>query len=418
MNLPIETYMIISFILALVFLSISVVLLYKIFIKRYSNSSKWISILVIIISYITIYNYLTIEHIYFLECGMLALGILLSVIAAKVIIDDEKYKYIKAGIMIIIAVFCYQGSIAIFPMIVLTYKLLFQNNSLKKDFIDVVKIVIIYGISMLLTILFAELLMGGSRIQMDLNQFDISNILYWLNELVVNSLGVIFPYLNIGFIVLTILVILMKKGTNGKEKAFYILKYLLIILASIVICIIPIVVGSGLELTPRMCIAYGSTIGLSLFTMLLIVHKNDKKYQLVIISIITIIVFIFNFSLYVILTRQHLEVNKLDKANCEIVKEVVEKYEAETNIEVTRIAGCSKEEYMYYPGFSHAGAITQKALNSWALRETICYYIGRHLDYAPITEEQYAEFFAGKKWEEFSTEQIVIEDGVLYFCGG
>ena len=75
------------------------------------------------------------------------------------------------------------------------------------------------------------------------------------------------------------------KKTDIKEKILYTLKYLLVILASIVICIAPIVVGSGLELTSRMCIAYGSTIGISLFVALLITNKNQKNYQVVIIQL-------------------------------------------------------------------------------------------------------------------------------------
>ena len=168
---------------------------------------------------------------------------LLSILAAKIVIDDEKYKYIKAFIIIVIAAFCYQGSIAVFPMIVFTYELLFQRNSDKKNFVHLVKTTVIYGIAMLLTILFAEIIMGGSRIRMDAAQISSTNIIYWLKELVVNSLGVILPYINIAIIILTCLFIMIFRKTDIKEKILYILKYLLVILASIVICIAPIVVG-------------------------------------------------------------------------------------------------------------------------------------------------------------------------------
>ena len=58
---------------------------------------------------------------------------------------------------------------------------------------------------MLLTILFAEIIMGGSRIRMDAAQISSTNIIYWLKELIVNSLGVILPYINIANIILTCL---------------------------------------------------------------------------------------------------------------------------------------------------------------------------------------------------------------------
>ena len=277
-NLPIENYIVISFILALIFLSISVVLVYKLFREQFTNKSKLNDILVLIISFITIFNYLAIEHILFLECSIFALGILLSVIAAKVIINNEKYAYAKTLIIILIAVFCYQGSIAIFPMLVFLDKLLFKKDKWKNDFIGLIKIVLIYGISMFLTILFAKFIMGGSRITMDSTLIDVSNIIKWLKELVINSLGVILPYADVLIIAVTILFIGLFDKSNIKEKNIYVLKYLFVILTSIVICMAPIVVGSGLELTPRMCISYGTTIGLSLFVMLYIADRNNKKY--------------------------------------------------------------------------------------------------------------------------------------------
>ena len=418
-NLPIENYIVISFILALIFLSISVVLVYKLFREQFTSKSKLNDILVLIISFITIFNYLAIEHILFLECSIFALGILLSVIAAKVIINNEKYAYAKASIIILIAVFCYQGSIAIFPMLVLLDKLLFKKDKWKNDFIGLIKIVLIYGISMFLTILFAKFIMGGSRITMDSTLIDVSNIIKWLKELVINSLGVILPYANVLIIAVTILFIGLFDKSNIKEKNIYVLKYLFVILTSIVICMAPIVVGSGLELTPRMCISYGTTIGLSLFVMLYIADRNNKKYQLILISIITIIIFILNITLYIILTNQHIITNKIDKENCEKIEKIIEEYEDRTNIKVTKIASVTRPDRdLYYPNMIHAGAITQKALNSWANREAIIFYLGRKMNFAPFTIEQYVNFFVHEKSEKYTTEPIVIEGDTLYFNGG
>ena len=416
-NLPIEIYMIISFVLALIFLSISVLMVYKLFIKQFTNNSKLKDIVVLIISFITIFNYLAIEHILYLECSILALGILLSVIAAKVIISNEKYAHVKALIIIIIAVFCYQGSIAIFPMLVLMDKLLFKTNKVKNDFIEVIKIILIYGIAMLLTILFAEFVMGGSRITMNPSSIDISNIITWVKELAINSLGVILPYIHILLISLTIIFIEIFDKSDIKGKNIYVLKYLFVILASIVICMAPIVVGSGLSLTPRMCIAYGTTIGISLFIMMYIADRNNKKYQVILVSSITIIFFILNVTLYIVLTNQHILTNKLDEKDCKNIQKIIEEYEAKTNKEITKmVAVCRPDKNLYYPNIIHAGAITQKALNSWANKQAICFYLQKKYEFVPITLEQYISFWGGKSWNQFSEEQVVIKDDILYFC--
>ena len=73
---------------------------------------------------------------------------------------------------------------------------------------------------------------------------------------------------------------------------------------------------------------------------------------------------------------------------------------------------------LYYPNIIHAKAITQKALNSWAVREAICFYLKRDLEYKSITKEQYLNFFVNEKSEKYTTEPIAIEGDVIYFNGG
>lgn len=418
-NLPIEIYIIASFILALIFLSISVVLVYNLFREKIINCSKWMEVILVLISFLIIFNYCAIEHIYFLECFIMAFGILLSVIMAKIIIKNEKYKYIKATLLGLIVVSCYQGSLAIFPMLVLVYKLFIEKSSIKNIIKDIVKISVIYIILMLLTILYSKILFGGSRVQMGAEPFSITEVWEWTIQLVVNSLGVILPYVHIAFIILTVLVILFWAKNSKKEKTIYILKYLFIIVYSIGMSLAPIIGGSGLELTPRTCIAYGCTIGLSLYIMLLVISANSKKYQVVLISIITIFTFLCNISIYVVITNQHIEVNKLDKENCEKIEKVIEEYEAETNIKVTKIAAATKKGNIeYYPGFIHAGAITRRALNTWPLRETIIFYTGRDLEFVGFPIDKYEKEYKEKIWDDFSLELVSIEGDTLYFFGG
>ena len=162
-----------------------------------------------------------------------------------------------------------------------------------------------------------------------------------------------------------------------------------------------------------MCVAYGNTIGISLLTVLFIIYKN-KKYQLVIFSIILTAIFIMTIVLYSVLTNQHILTNQLDKIRCENIKDTIEKYEKEKGVEVTKIAIAIDSSKIYYPNMIEAGAITQNALNSWACRISINYYIGRKLTFEPMTHEKYIEVFD----HENTTKPIVIEGNTLYFNGG
>ena len=153
-NIDIKVLGVISFVIAIAFLSLSVVLLYKIMTKENKNISN--QVMTLLVSFLIIFNYLMIEHIYFLESSIMSLGILLSVYACKVFTNNEKYRYLKSYLLLLVAVFCYQGSIAIFPMIILTYyaiieKALYRikeqeelkkiNNIILKEYKDIKTIV-------------------------------------------------------------------------------------------------------------------------------------------------------------------------------------------------------------------------------------------------------------------------------------
>ena len=155
-NADIGVLGIISVVLALAFLSLSVVMLYKIIMK--SKKTLLNQIVTVLISCLIIFNYLSIEHIYFLESSVMSLGILLSVYACKIITDGERYKFIKAYLVLLVAVFCYQGSIAIFPMIILTYYFLTEKYSTKNYAKFIIQIVLIYGSLMLINMAFSKFL--------------------------------------------------------------------------------------------------------------------------------------------------------------------------------------------------------------------------------------------------------------------
>lgn len=410
-HMSVELYSVISLILGLIFLSCSVVIIYKLCIRNFEGNNKIVKIMILLISFLLVYNYLAIEYIYFLESFMLALGILLSIVSTKMIIDKQQYGYIKATILLVIAAFCYQGSIAIFPMFLFAYYLLFEKDNIKTKIITQVKISLIYGITMLLTILYSNILFESTRIQIGNVEFSFYNIWNSMYKLLVKSFNIIPAYMHIGIIVITILTICLQK----KNRLELLLSYVFIIIASIVISLMPVIMASGLNIEPRTSMAFGTTIGISML-FLLYSTQTAKTAIKIIIYIFISVVFALNFFTYVIITNQHIMVNKIDKENCQRIKETIEEYEKETNIKVTKIAAVIRGN-AYYHGFMEVGCMTQAALNTWALREAIIFYIERDLEFAPITDEQYDEYFKGKQWDEFSNEQMVIEGNVLYFCG-
>ena len=348
----------------------------------------------------------------------MSLGILLCMQIVKENIENDKQKYLKSFLIGLIVVFCYQGALSIFPMIVLTYKLLLEKNNLKENVKEVVKISFIYIILMLISVLYSEILFKDTRLQVNVKSIDLHNIIFWLKQLLVYSLGIIPPYVHIVTIISTFILIIAIYKAKLKYKINLGLKYIFIIIYGIIISLAPIIVGTGLELGPRMCLSYSSTIGLSLLIILYFAYLNKSRYQQLFIATLTIIIVISNFILYIVLTNQHLEVNKRDKENCLAIEKVIEDYETKNNIKVTKIAAIIDTTTSgYYPNFIHAGVITRKGLNSWATREIIMYYTNRNLQFEKFPLDKYEKYFKNLSSNDFSIEQVAIEGDTLYFLG-
>ena len=59
----------------------------------------------------------TLEYLLFPESAVMCLGVLFNVIAIKFMVDNPKCKYIKIFLALLVAVFCYQGVLNMFPVI-------------------------------------------------------------------------------------------------------------------------------------------------------------------------------------------------------------------------------------------------------------------------------------------------------------
>lgn len=416
-NLPIDTYMILSFLVSLVLLSISVVILYNILKQESKRENRRWNFMLLLVSYLIIFSYMAVEHILFLESCILGLSMLLTVLAIKVIIQKEKHAYLKAMLFLLLAVFSYQGSIGLFPILLMTYYFFIQPIEEKEAVKKTIITWIMYIIAMAATVMFVKIFFGGSRIQIGTIPIEPLHILTNLKQIVIDSLNVIPKYVHIGIIVLTCIWLLTNKNKSLKEKTKHIFQYLFIILVAIGICMAPIVLGSGLALQPRMCIAYGSTIGISFLVMLLTINQDSVKYKKTISYTIILIGIILNSSVYFVLTNQHIEVNKRDKQAVEKIEQIIEKYEEENQIKVTKIAGTLKyNNKKYDDDMIQIEEYTQRSLGSWALRDTVIFYTKRDMEIAPISRKQYIQYFGNKNWNEFSEEQVVIIGDTLYLC--
>ena len=123
-NIPLNIYISITLFLALLISNVAVMVLSKI-IKKYKEPKNiFQEIVVIIISYITIFNFMYLENLYFVESIVMAVSILLLIISANVLVEKNKQYFIKSVILTILAIMCYQGTIGLFFAYVLLFTIL------------------------------------------------------------------------------------------------------------------------------------------------------------------------------------------------------------------------------------------------------------------------------------------------------
>ena len=100
--------------------------------------------------FVLILNQFTLEYLLFPESAVMCLGVLFNVIAVKLMIDNPKHKYIKIFLSLLVAVFCYQGLLNMFPvlaMLVYIVKQIVDKREYKvkekEFFIEMIKLAII-----------------------------------------------------------------------------------------------------------------------------------------------------------------------------------------------------------------------------------------------------------------------------------
>ena len=106
-NLPIKVLVIFSTIMAIFISALSVMKLREIILKNKNVADKYNELIVIAISFCTVFNFMYIENLYFAEASIMATAVYLSIVAANQLLNLEKHNMIKSLMILLIAIFSY-----------------------------------------------------------------------------------------------------------------------------------------------------------------------------------------------------------------------------------------------------------------------------------------------------------------------
>lgn len=434
-NLPMNIVVITFTLIGILISCISVIILKNMILDIKQKQSEFLEIIAIIISYITIFNFMYVENLYFIEAIVMGLSILMYTLSVREIEQKNKYYYIKALIYAIIATFSYQGTIGL----LMIYGFVFIITKNKKDIKQIIKdlliLVSIIGISYIINIIQIKIItnilnvnnqrLNGIRELISDAKNIFLNFNYKILYVIILKSCELFPK-GLMLLVTTIIIILIIINQIKNKQEKLIVEIIQIFVLSILITTLMCIISSGTYDTGRIHNVMGALIGviyIYIFCNSDIFIRNDyiKIILTIILGIYTIILMINTMNLI----NQHNVVNKLEKQQCEKLEQYIKKYEQENNTKVTRakyfqIRG--KKERGYFKTISNKSVLTYNGVAcTWSSIGIINFYTDRNFkDEQIIMEENMEEnmkLFINytKNIEKGFDNNFVIINDILYY---
>ncbi len=424
LNLSYPTYIVGMEILAVIIASISMYILYQTIIEKTGLFDNYFKKTLLLISVsIIIFNCISLEYFLYAECSVMCLSVLLSIIGARTFTKKTKFKYLKTLPLILLATFCYQGSVNIFITLVILFLLIDKNKisgkEILKQFILAGTILAISFLINVLVMYFTNFLLNESQTRVGKSLIFENPLLFFICLIITSKILLITNYnllpAGITIIFICITAILSFCANKSFKKAF---KYILVVLVAISSCMAPIFLTSSPAIEPRMAMSVGSIIGISLIYLNLLDTSNKKILHNIIIFI-TIAFFIYNTIHVIQIFTAHIVTNKLDANMGVSIKYKIEQYEHETGNKIKKVAYYEDSKTKSFPyGYKHNfSSFTQRAFeNKYCINEALNYYCGRKFEQVDSSDKIYQDNFLGKNWDTYAEEQIVFDKDTIHIC--
>ena len=420
LNVNQQLYYMASFGLALLCTALAIYRLYRVWEEdtKHSNLAMVAAVLVII-------NVFSIELFLYIEKGIMMLSVLFCVLAfeqmRKFFLGNKK-SALWAGILMILANFCYQGTVALFVALCLVY-LVKHAKDVKTFLINNVVTALCYGIPALLNYGIVRFIFSNERIvgSIDIAQ-SVAKIVQGTKQMLVTTYDILPKYFFIGILMLLTAFTMFKILTTKKEKkgkGLLCLGLVYVIVGTCFVTIFPQIMQNTASIwfVARSTYAFSSLIGLVLIYLCLQV-KVDKRTEKVLL--VLMIAFLgFQYVNFTKVERDHYIVNYIDQYVSNQVVDEIKDYEKESGNQITKIAFYYQDAGIQYsyPGLYTSGDTNISAwFPEWSRKNILLYHLGRNLEEISQQEDIFAQYFAGKNWSSFSKEQLVFQDDTIHIC--
>ena len=358
-------------------------------------------------------------------------SVLFYILAVKQIVDKKKLYALKAGLLAIIATFCYQGTIGLFALYGVVFSIAKNGKNIKeilKDFGVIILITIISFVANLIQIDIATYLVGTTQKRLNGIQNLLENFIYVLarfgtmvfNTMFMSNCGLFPNYLMMIFVsIIALMAGIYEVQTKENGIVFNIIfLFALTVLITFAMCIVSIASYD----TGRIHVPVGALIGvifIYLFCKTSIFEEETIIKYLIITTLIAynLITIVNTISLL----YQHKQVNELEKEQCEGLEDYIETYERENNVKITEARYfklSNMKKYGYFEEIKNESVLTYDGVAcTWSAIGTINFYTGRdfadnYLEAYPNKELFYA--YAAKRKLGYEGNFVIMDD-ILYF---
>ena len=428
LKIPIPVYIVGMDFIGMIFLSVSIFLMSNVWKKIIEPKDIFSEILIILTSYVLVLNQFTLEYLLFPESAVMCLGMLFLIIAIKFVYEKPKHKYLKIFVCLLVTGLCYQGELNIFPILVILVcfvKQIKENREIKeflKDFfIEMLKLAIIVISTLVITLIVIKIgkVYFNDTTDRMIRLINFKSIKYraitvskYMNELWNDCMHMLPKHSNTIMIIVTIILLFTMKA-----KKQTILNYVLLLIISIVMCVCPMFIFNT-GVCGRVNIPLMMVWGISLIFLLMVSTQSNKKIYKDIVSLITIVLFSINAIFIIQNLTEHIAANRVDENDGKTIKYLLEKYEKENNVNVTKFGYLyDYNPQQYAVGIRPMQSMTERKFAcSWSILYAMNYYCEREfkLVYDMPNTPKKGEYEELIDYTEFLEEQLIFEGDAVY----
>ncbi len=422
-----ETYAI-SFFISILSITMSIFVLFNI-LKKYINN-KFLNLL---LSTGVIINCFLIDYCIYIEKGIFALSILLCILATKFLIEyldtKKKINLLYSTILLILSSFSYQGTVALF-IALSTIFIVKYSDSIKKFIINNLITASVYGFTMGISYLLVRLL-GSKSTSRTTGNLDIlesiRKVVKGMKNIILDSYGVMPKYFFIAIFIIVFSIISFiifrycdKFKNNKKESNIVVfLGFIYILLACVITSVLPqlfIDVGA-VNISARAIYPFASIIWLSIIYLLVNVKLENKVFINIFLAIILVFLSVQCYKYNRIIT-DHYILNYVEKEYALNIKNHIEEYEKQNNIEIKNIifyedANC----LLHYDDLESHYDINERVFRTKYCRiEIINYFMNRRIKQLECKNEKYEKEFKSIDYNCFDESELKFEGDTLHLC--